>query len=114
MNGQTETIRDVPYGSTFTLTETPYTGYTVQSVSAKDYKTLLQEYVQHHRCGELEYTVIGINGPDHKRVFTMQVSIGGIVYGFGDGGTKQEAGQNAAKATLELLNLHDIEPAEKK
>lgn len=76
----------------------------VRSLSAKDYKTLLQEYVQHNHSGDLEYTVIGINGPDHKRVFTMQVSIGGVVYGFGDGGTKQEAGQNAAKATLELLN----------
>ena len=42
--------------------------------------------------------------PDHKRVFTMCVSIDGVVYGFGDGGTKQEAGQNAARATLELLN----------
>ena len=38
------------------------------------------------------------------RVFTMQVSIGDTVYGFGDGRTKQEAGQNAAKATLELLS----------
>lgn len=76
----------------------------VRSVTAKDYKTLLQEYVQHHHSGELDYTVIGISGPDHKRVFTMQVSIGGVVYGFGEGGTKQEAGQNAAKATLELLN----------
>ena len=87
----------------------------VKSVSAKDYKTLLQEYVQHHHSGELEYTVIDISGPDHKRVFTMQVSIGGIVYGFGNGGTKQEAGQNAAKATLELLNLpsNDTETADK-
>lgn len=85
----------------------------VQSVSAKDCKTLLQEFVQHHHSGELEYTVIGISGPDHKRMFTMQVSIGGVVYGFGSGSTKQEAGQNAAKATLELLNLpsNDLEPA---
>ena len=75
-----------------------------RSLSAKDYKTLLQEYVQHYHSGELEYKVIGMSGPDHKRVFTMCVSIDGVVYGFGDGGTKQEAGQNAARATLELLN----------
>ncbi|MBR4435598.1 MAG: ribonuclease III [Clostridia bacterium] len=81
----------------------------VRSVTVKDYKTLLQEYVQQRHSGELTYTVIGINGPDHKRVFTMQVSIDGVVYGFGNGSTKQEAGQNAAKATLELLNrLTDI------
>lgn len=75
-----------------------------KSVSVKDYKTLLQEYVQHKHPGELKYTVIGISGPDHKRVFTMQVSLGDVVYGFGNGRTKQEAGQNAAKATLELLS----------
>ena len=47
-----------------------------------------------------------MSGPDHKRVFTMCVSIDGVVYG--DGGTKQEAGQNAAKATLELLNRDNV------
>ncbi len=79
----------------------------IKTVSVKDYKTLLQEYVQHTHKGELGYTVVGISGPDHKRVFTMQVTIGDTVYGFGEGGTKQEAGQNAAKATLELLNQID-------
>lgn len=53
-----------------------------RSLSAKDYKTLLQEYVQHYHSGELEYKVIGMSGPDHKRVFTMCVSIDGVVYGF--------------------------------
>ena len=76
----------------------------VRTVSVKDYKTLLQEQVQRNHDGDLEYTVIGVSGPDHKRVFTMQVSIAGVVYGFGSGTTKQTAGQNAAKATLELLN----------
>lgn len=76
----------------------------IKTVSVKDYKTLLQEYVQRKHSGELKYTVIGISGPDHNREFTMQVSIGDVVYGFGSGRTKQEAGQMAAKATLELLN----------
>lgn len=79
----------------------------IESISAKDYKTLLQEYVQHYHTGNLEYTVIGITGPDHQRIYTMQVTIGDVVYGFGEGGSKQEAGQNAAKATLELLNEID-------
>ena len=35
VNNQTETIPDVPYGTTFTITETPYPGYTVKSVTAK-------------------------------------------------------------------------------
>lgn len=76
----------------------------IETVTVKDYKTLLQEYVQHKHIGELRYTVIGIDGPDHNRTFTMQVTIGDVVYGFGSGRTKQEASQMAAKITLDLLN----------
>lgn len=75
----------------------------ISSISAKDYKTLLQEHVQHSNCGPLEYRVIAVSGPDHKRVFTINVFINDKPYGIGDGGTKQEAGQNAAKETLDML-----------
>jgi ribonuclease-3 len=75
----------------------------VRTVTVKDHKTLLQEYVQQNHAGALEYTVISASGPDHKRVFTMEVSIGGVPYGRGQGNSKQEAGQNAAHATLMML-----------
>ncbi len=75
----------------------------ISSISAKDYKTLLQEYVQHSNLGPLEYRVIAVSGPDHKRVFTINVFINERPYGIGDGGTKQEAGQNAAKETINML-----------
>ena len=35
VNNGIKTVNDVPYGTKFTLTETPYAGYTVQSVIAK-------------------------------------------------------------------------------
>lgn len=75
----------------------------IKTVSVKDYKTLLQEYIQQNHTGSLEYEVVSISGPDHKRVFTMEVSINGAAYGRGQGGSKQEAGQNAAHATLLML-----------
>ena len=75
----------------------------VKTISVKDHKTLLQEYVQQSHSGNLEYNVVSVTGPDHKRVFTIEVSIGGKPYGRGQGGSKQEAGQNAAHATLLML-----------
>ena len=75
----------------------------VKTVSVKDYKTLLQEYVQQNHSGNLEDTVLTVSGPDHKREFTMEVSINGRSLGKGRGGSKQEAGQNAAHATLMML-----------
>lgn len=75
----------------------------VKTVSVKDYKTLLQEYIQQNHSGNLEYNVVSVAGPDHKRVFTMEVSVNGKPYGRGQGGSKQESGQNAAHATLIML-----------
>lgn len=75
----------------------------VKTVTVKDFKTLLQEYVQQNHSGLLEYNVLAVSGPDHKRVFTMEVVINGKAYGKGRGCSKQEAGQNAAHATLVML-----------
>lgn len=75
----------------------------VKTVSVKDHKTLLQEYIQQGHLGTLEYEVVSVSGPDHKRVFTMEALINGKPFGRGQGGSKQEAGQNAAQATLMLL-----------
>lgn len=75
----------------------------VKTVSVKDYKTLLQEHIQQNHSGTLEYSVISVTGPDHKRVFTIEAVINGKPFGKGTGYSKQEAGQNAAKATLEML-----------
>lgn len=81
----------------------------IKTITVKDYKTQLQEYVQQAHKGELEYSVINVSGPDHKRVFTMQVLLNGKEYGIGQGSSKQEAGQNAAHATLVMLGI--IKPA---
>lgn len=75
----------------------------VKTVSVKDFKTLLQEYIQQNHTGNLEYEVISVTGPDHRHVFTIEAVINGKPYGRGQGNSKQEAGQNAAHATLVML-----------
>ena len=84
----------------------------IKTVSVKDYKTLLQEHVQQNHAGNLDYSVVSVSGPDHKRIFTMEVSIKGKAYGRGQGGSKQEAGQNAAHATLLMLGAIKPESSE--
>jgi ribonuclease-3 len=73
----------------------------------KDYKTMLQEYVQKRHMGAIAYRLLGSSGPDHSKVFTMEVTIAGIPSGIGEGHTKQEAGQRAAKAALGEFGLID-------
>ena len=77
----------------------------MRNVNTKDYKTLLQEYVQKQHQGNVTYNLIEASGPDHQRVFTLHAVIAGEPKGIGSGGSKQEAGQKAAKATLEGLGL---------
>lgn len=67
----------------------------------KDYKTMLQEYVQKRHLGAIAYRLTGSTGPDHNKTFTMEVSVASAPMGSGEGRTKQEAGQHAARAALE-------------
>lgn len=68
----------------------------------KDYKTRLQELTA--RDGLMpEYRVIG-SGPDHDRRFAAVVSVRGIEHGAGEGRSKKEAEQEAARQALEVLS----------
>ncbi len=69
----------------------------------RDYKTALQELVQRHPGQTVSYRLIDETGPDHARVFVMEVSVGGKPVGVGRGRSKKEAEQMSAKAALEKL-----------
>ena len=69
----------------------------------RDYKTALQELVQRHPGQAVSYRLIDETGPDHARVFVMEVSVGGKSVGVGRGRSKKEAEQMSAKAALEKL-----------
>ena len=65
-----------------------------------DYKTALQEHVQRKPNQLLTYESIAESGPDHKKTFTVHVLLNGRAIGEGNGRTKKEAEQYAAKSGL--------------
>lgn len=69
-----------------------------------DSKTILQELVQgEHGDKELVYKIINEEGPDHNKVYTAAVYVGGVEEGSGTGRSKKAAEQSAAyKAVLKL------------
>lgn len=78
---------------------------------AKDYKTLLQEYVQKRMKTYPHYRVIQKTGPDHDRTFTVEVHMGDRTFGTGRGKNKKEAEQDAAReAYLSLTEDQKTKP----
>ncbi len=68
-----------------------------------DYKTTLQEIIQQNREEKIEYVLIGEKGPDHAKVFTSEVMLNSNIIGVGEGSSKKQAEQNAAKEALKLM-----------
>lgn len=62
----------------------------------QDSKTILQEILQRDHKEPISYEVVDMTGPEHDRLFVMQVKLGDRVIGQGSGRTKQAAGQEAA------------------
>jgi ribonuclease-3 len=73
----------------------------------RDYKSLLQEICQHSFHSYPQYQLIKRSGPDHERIFWMEVSAGGTVYGPGIGRNKKSAEQEAARMAWEAVSLLD-------
>ena len=69
-----------------------------------DPKTLLQQFVQQAEGDFLEYAVVGESGPDHMKVFRVEARLNSNVIGRGEGRSKREAEQNAAREALALFS----------
>ena len=78
-------------------------GREVERAVDRDYKTALQELVQRKPGNAITYRLVRESGPDHCRLFEMEVSVGGVPAGQGEGRTKKVAEQHAAKAAIERL-----------
>ena len=66
-----------------------------------DSKTILQELVQEKGLQPIEYVLIGEEGPDHDKCFTVVVQVNGQVVGNGTGHTKKAAEQAAAYQAIQ-------------
>lgn len=76
----------------------------IPNLEVFDMKTRLQEVCARADLGVPSYDTTG-EGPDHERVFTATVAIGGVVRGTGTGRTKKAAEQEAAARAFESLAI---------
>ncbi|MCL2879790.1 MAG: putative dsRNA-binding protein, partial [Treponema sp.] len=67
----------------------------------RDYKSLLQELCQQRFHSYPEYRLVKKSGPEHARIFWIQVTVNGSVYGPATGHNKKTAEQEAARKALE-------------
>lgn len=69
----------------------------------RDYKTDLQELLQSRFDEKISYKIIRETGPDHDKTFQAEVALGSETLGSGQGKSKKEAEQNAAKKALKKV-----------
>ena len=69
----------------------------------EDYKTKLQEIVQQNPSERLRYVVASQTGPDHDKHFVVEVHLNSNCIGSGEGHSKKQAEQAAAKEALALM-----------
>ncbi|GGI41747.1 ribonuclease III [Mammaliicoccus stepanovicii] len=66
----------------------------------RDYKTELQELMHRRNKGTITYNLLDESGPAHHKLFTSEVLLDGKPLETGEGRTKKESEQNAAKKAL--------------
>ncbi len=69
----------------------------------KDYKSILQFYIQQKYKTYPEYEITREEGPDHNKTFYAVVLINGRIYGHGKGAKKKTAQKQAAKEAISKL-----------
>jgi ribonuclease-3 len=75
--------------------------------AGQDYKSALQELVQSQNAPLPEYRLVGALGPDHRKLFQVEVVLGGEPVAEATGTSKKEAEQEAARIALEKLGIKD-------
>ena len=74
----------------------------VDNFILSDYKSSLQEYCAKNHT-QVSYEIVGETGPEHSRVFSAKVLTSDGVMAMGEGRSKKDAEQLAARRLLELL-----------
>ncbi len=79
----------------------------VKNLATKDIKSTLQEYVQKHKLGSIEYKDVKKSGPDHEPTFEVACYINGSKKGTGKGHSKKEAQSNSATTAFAKLTKNN-------
>lgn len=69
----------------------------------RDYKTELQEVAYRRYRAQPVYELVAARGPDHAKRFTTRIRIAGRELGTGEGGSKKQSEQAAARAALSQI-----------
>lgn len=69
-----------------------------------DYKTLLQELLQKNGAINIQYNVLKETGPDHDKMFFVEVLLDNITIGTGSGKSRKIAEQKAAEVAYAKYN----------
>jgi ribonuclease-3 len=69
----------------------------------RDYKTELQEVAYRRYRAQPVYELVAARGPDHAKRFTTRIRIAGRDLGTGEGGSKKQSEQAAARAALSQI-----------
>ncbi len=73
----------------------------------QDYKTRLQEISQMLLHAPPTYSLVAESGPSHEKRFVTEIAIGKKILGRGEGRSKKQSEQEAAKRALEKLKGDD-------
>lgn len=76
---------------------------TAKTLGQHDYKTRLQEISQMLYRTPPAYRIVSATGPDHEKRFVTEIAVGGKVLGVGEGRSKKQSEQEAAKRALSEL-----------
>lgn len=99
LDGGIEAAKDFVHGE-FTVT---FAELDPHNLTAADYKTALQERLQSFGLPTPQYAIIESQGPDHSRMFQVELRVNGYCLSKGQGRTIKSAHQTAAKAAIENL-----------
>ncbi|HEX3646319.1 MAG TPA: ribonuclease III [Vicinamibacterales bacterium] len=76
-------------------------------VTGQDYKSALQELLQSRDLPLPDYRLVGTQGPDHRKLFEIEVGVRGEPLASATGASKKEAEQAAARAAWEKLRTEN-------
>lgn len=76
----------------------------------RDFKTSLQELTQARYKALPSYHLLAESGPGHAKHFQVEVRVNDVPLAQGEGGTKKQAAQGAARRALEKLEAEGTEP----
>ncbi len=71
----------------------------------QDPKSILQEWAQANGFGPPTYRTISTSGPEHDKIFEIEVLVNHTVYGVGIGHSKQAATKAAARNAITALDI---------